>query len=345
MVAVSFWPHTTNPDIASYRLRCLRLQNMLQDKGVPAPTFQIGKPAPDVLVLSKRYDRKTLEVATRLRSGHGTRLVLDLCDNHFHFLNPDPIVVQRAKDLRSAIESVDLVVACSTYLRDVIANEVPDHSPVRVIGDLVEPPLLPSAQVQASHPLAWLRWQKLSHELHRTNTDIRRRLIWFGNHGSNHVEGGMGDIRKLLPLLKDLHRRQPLSLTVVSNSQTKFDEISETAEFPMLYSPWSRAFFSRTLLSHRICVIPINPNPFTLAKTDNRVVTALVHGLQVVADSIPSYRAYARQVHLDNWADGLERAMARTPSQPGTGIIDSDAINAAVFLPWLEALDLKRAHP
>jgi len=345
MVAVSFWPHTTNSDIASYRLRCLWLQNMLRLRGILAPNFQIGMQAPDVLMLSKRYDRKTLEVATRLRTDHRTRLVLDICDNHFHFLKPDPIVVERAHNLRRAITSVDLVVASSTYLMDVIASEVPDHPPVRVIGDLVEPPSLPSAQVQVSHPLAWIRWQKLRHELRRINTDIRRRLVWFGNHGSNHVEGGMSDIRKLLPLLNELHRKQPLSLTVVSNSRMKFDEVSEAADFPMLYSPWSRAFFSLTLLAHRTCVIPINPNPFTLAKTDNRVVTALIHGLQVVADSIPSYQNHASHISLDNWAEGLERAMGQTPSQSDSVIIDIEAVNREVLLQWLEALDLKIVHP
>lgn len=344
MLKVSFWPHTTNPDIASYRLRCLRLQNMLESRGILAPTFQVGQQAPNVLVLSKRYDRKTLEVAKQLRTSHGTKLVLDICDNHFHFLNPDPVVVERANDLRRAIASVDLIVACSTYLREVIEYEVPDHPPVRVIGDLVEPPSLPSAVIQASHPLAWLQWQKLNYELQRTSADIPRRLVWFGNHGSSHVEGGMGDIRKLLPLLGDLHRKQPLSLTVISNSRTKFEEISETADFPMLYSNWSRAFFSPTLMAHHVCVIPITPNPFTLAKTDNRVVTALVHGLKVVADSIPSYRDHARQVCLDDWEEGLERVMAQAPAWRGAGVVDCNGINDAVLLQWLEALDQTRSH-
>jgi hypothetical protein len=344
VVTVSFWPHTTNPDIASYRLRCWWLQKMLEQRGILAPTFQIGQPAPKVLVLSKRYDRKTLEVAKQLRTSHGTKLVLDICDNHFHFLNPDLVVVERANDLRRAVASVDLVVACSTYLRDVIEDEVPDHPPVRVIGDLVEPPSLPSAVVHACHPLAWLQLQKLNHELKKTSADIQRRLVWFGNHGSSHVEGGMSDIRKLLPLLGDLHRRKSLSLTVVSNSRTKFEEVSETADFPMLYSPWLRPFFSRTLMAHHICVIPITPNQFTLAKTDNRVVTALVHGLHVVADSIPSHRGHTRQVCLDRWEEGLESAMAKTPSRPGAGIIDSNAINAGVLLQWLETLGQRGEH-
>jgi len=97
-------------------------------------------------------------------------------------------------------------------------------------------------------------------------------------------------------------------------------------------------------MAHSICVIPINPNPFTLATTDNRIVTALVHGLQVVADSIPSYRRHARHACLDDWEDGLERAMTRAPSQSETANIDADAINEAVLLNWLEALDMKKAR-
>jgi len=157
-----------------------------------------------------------------------------LTGNHFHFLNPDPTVVKRANDLRRAIASVNLVVACSTYLRDVIANEVPAPRPIRVIGDFVEHPSLSSVKERTIHPLSWLRWQKLNHELTRTNDDIRKRLVWFGNHGSICVEGGMRDIRKLLPILREAHRRRLLRRTVVSNSRTTFEAVSEGAGVPLL---------------------------------------------------------------------------------------------------------------
>jgi len=333
---IQFWPHTTNTDIASFRLRCQRVEKALFSLGVNVERYRDGN-TPQVLVLSKRYDEATMMIAKRLRSTFGTKLILDICDNHFAFTSTDEVVVKRAKNLRNAIQAVDMVIASSDYLSGVIRHEVPSHPPIQVIGDLVDPPSSPSLLDKLSNPIEWLNWKKLDDQLVEVNPILHTRLVWFGNHGSDYVTGGMNDIRRALPALLAFHIGQPLSLTVISNSRRKFEILKRETDIPMLYMPWSGAFFSLALKAHAVCIIPINANPFTMAKTGNRVATALVHGLVVVADSIPSYRAFEHNVFLDDWPAGLHHAcQPRDHSKP---LLDQSEVNTEVVSKWRMVLE------
>ena len=53
--------------------------------------------------------------------------------------------------------------------------------------------------------------------------------------------------------------------------------------------------------------MPIEPNPFTLCKTANRVALSLQLGVPVVADPIPSFEEFAPFVQLGSWPESLER--------------------------------------
>jgi hypothetical protein len=136
-----------------------------------------------------------------------------------------------------------------------------------------------------------------------------RRLVWFGNHGSGYAEGGMADLSKLHSLLEQAQQDAPLSLTVISNHRGKFEQLVQAWRLPTHYLAWHPATISRALQLHDVAVIPIGLNPFTLCKTNNRVATAFLHGLAVVADTIPSYTEFADSAVLDDWGPGLHRLL------------------------------------
>jgi hypothetical protein len=58
-------------------------------------------------------------------------------------------------------------------------------------------------------------------------------------------------------------------------------------------------------MAHGTALIPINLDPFTVGMPANRVLTAFVHGLAVVGDSIPSYAEFRDCAVLDDWETGL----------------------------------------
>ncbi|HSB24036.1 MAG TPA: hypothetical protein VLE94_13135 [Burkholderiaceae bacterium] len=305
---VAFWPHTPDERVASARLRCWHVVRGLRELGVDARIHRPGDAAPRTLVLSKRYDPESLAHADVLRRLRGTRLLLDLCDNHFHNDHPTPLFEERARQLARAVRQVDHLVAASTALVAVIREHVPESPRIDVIGDLVEERLQP--------PRRWRermagRWQlmRLRRALAHSRAANGRRLVWFGNHGSPNVDGGMQDLESIRESLWRHHRDRPLSLTVISNSAEHYSRVSASWPFAHAYLPWSSANFDAALALHDVALIPITPNPFTRCKTANRVATASVHGVAVVADTIPSYEEFRGCIVLDDWGDGLARLM------------------------------------
>lgn len=306
----AFWPHTDDERVASVRLRCHLIVRELQRSGADARVYRPDATAPRTLVLSKRYDPASLAHAQSLRTRAGTRLVLDLCDNHFHCARAVEPFVQRAADLVAAVRGVDRVVAASHALADVVRQHVPQAPPIDVIGDLIEPRLQPPRRWRERMRERW-RLTRLRWRLGRAGAAAGRRLVWFGNHGSPNVDGGMQDLESVRQALHDHHRERPLSLTVISNSREHFHALTQGWAFPCLYLPWSGATFDDALALHDITLIPVRANPFTLCKTANRVATASMHGLAVAADTIPAYEEFRDCIVLGDWGAGLARLMDR----------------------------------
>src|SRR3546814_20496796 len=62
---------------------------------------------------------------------------------------------------------------------------------------------------------------------------------------------------------------------------------------PTQYVEWDLKSSARIIAEHDVAVIPVVSNPYTVCKTNNRLVFALHLGLPVVADPIPSYQAFS----------------------------------------------------
>jgi len=299
----AWWPHTTDSRVASYRLRCLQIVATLRDVGQDVSLYQPDGPAPTVMVLSKRYDRQSVRQAVSLRERAGTRLVLDLCDNHFFFKDdPEARFADRADALREACSLSDLVIAASPALADVVRQEVPTAN-VAVIPDAVEQPADSSGFRTLFRPAAAWRMRRLESFVRRTPRP--RRVIWFGSHGSPGVDAGLQDLAAIRGYLEKATASAPLCLTVVSNNTSAFETVTAGWKTPVFYLPWDASTFSQALRIHSLAIIPIGSNPFTRCKTANRVLTAAVHGLNVVADAIPSYEPMRDALVLDDWLYGL----------------------------------------
>lgn len=305
-VDIAFWPQSADRRVASTRIRCLQVIDALQRAGLRAALHRPGE-ATRVLVLAKRYDAGSLAAAQALRAQAGTRLVLDLCDNHFHADTDASRWRERAEQLRVACRVVDGVVASSPTLADVVRAECGGAVRVDVIDDGIDEGV---ADRRDRGRADWLHAARLC--AHRALHGVApgRRLLWFGNHGFANAGGGMQDLARIAPVLAAHHRAQPLTLVVVSNRWRSFRPLVQTWPWPSLYLPWSGANFARALEASDIALIPAQRNPFTVCKTSNRVVTAFHHALAVAADALPSYEAFRSAAVLDDWHAGLGALMA-----------------------------------
>jgi hypothetical protein len=303
---IGWWSSSTSLKVASTRLRGLLIMRALQGQGLAVEWFDRDRSARyEAVVLGKRYDDRTFDEAMRLQQ-RGCRIVADLCDNHF--FNPSGLEdwAIRASQLRRLLDHADRVVASTPELADVIAKECPGAPRAAVIGDppddLRAVPRSIGGRARATARLAALRARLLAFRVQG-----RTGLVWFGNHGVPYADGGMLDLVKLRPRIEALARTRRVFLTVISNHRRKFEEHVAPWRVPTAYLEWDAASFPKALAAHDVALIPVNRNGFTWCKTDNRVVTALCHGLAVVADAIPSYEAYRGTIGLDDWDAGLER--------------------------------------
>ncbi len=303
----AWWPHKARETIASYRLRCAQIIEQLRCEGLDCGLYETDRALqPKVLVLSKRYDAESVAHAADLRARIGTRIALDLCDNHFFAPDDDARWQARAAALKSAVSVADLAIASTEALAQAISEACPS-APIIVIGDAVETPYTPTWPRRLLAPVAELELAALAAALPPTTK--RRRLVWFGNQVSTPAEGGMLDLARIQPHLERLNVEIPLSLTIISNNWNKYAQLVEGWRVPTFYLRWRRATVSRALRLHEAAVIPINVNAYTRCKSNNRLVTSLVHDLGVVADSIPSYEPFADAAVLDDWENGLRRIL------------------------------------
>lgn len=337
MVKVHFWPHSRRLHVASYRLRCHMVMEGLSAQGIGTALYEVGD-RPAVLVLSKRYDPASLAQALQLKRQFGTRLYLDLCDNHFYFKEASPEASRRAAELDASIKTVDYVIASTAYLADVIRKRPEMSTPVSVIEDLAEFPRPRQLLDPLRHPRRYLEFLRLTSWLEKTTPEVRQRLVWFGNHGGGFADSGMNDLSTIRPVLDELHRRVPISLTVISNSREKYEALVRGWTVPTYYLEWNETFISPALHLHGVAVIPITRNPFTLAKSPNRVETSLMHGLGVVADRIPSYDKYRDAIYVDDWQAGLQALVSGTGDRRVLRSVDFAQANREVIGAWAALL-------
>jgi hypothetical protein len=274
---IAWKPSCYTREQSSARLRCYQPIDYLRSAGWQCELFdRTQMHRYRVVIFQKSYTPEDLDIAAHLR-GLGARTVFDLCDNHF--VGP----AERAERLRRMVDSVDTVTVSTAELAEAI------NRPCTVIDDAldcVEP----------------TRWPALRRWWPRRGT---LRLAWFGNAGQDDPPFGLIDLARIRPRLEALHARRPIRVTVISNSRAQFDRHLSGVRFPIEYHDWENRGYQSILQRQDLCLIPISPNPYTLCKSVNRLALALMLGLPVIADPIPSYEELRPFAVIGDWETGL----------------------------------------
>jgi glycosyltransferase involved in cell wall biosynthesis len=318
---IGFKPKTPDLSVASVRYRCLLPAAELCRRGFPA---QIYRPEADgyyaAVVFSKLYDRSHQELAKRLR-GAGTKVVLDLCDNHFYNPYDLPAYAQARRDLLSMLRLADRVVCSTPALADVVREEAGLELRPEVVGDPVEPAPLAPDGVPDGVP----------------------RLLWFGSHGAPNAPCGMSDLKRIAPALARARAIRDFELVVSSNDRARYERDIRPLPLRTSYVDWTRDGFPALLASAWAVVIPVTPNPFTVCKSNNRLVAALAAGVPALADSIPSYEEFSPYCRLGSWDEGLRELLsdpqgARARARAARGFLAERWSEASIGTQWLDVL-------
>ncbi len=312
-VKIFFWTNTVNKNIASFRMRCLFITQNLKKIGlnVDYATDLISKP--DIIILSKKYDVISINKVLQHRNKHKSKVLLDICDNHFVLdNNPNNFGISKKEQLIFAINNVDGIICSSYFLSEIIQKYNKNNIPIHVIEDVVEFPYSNKDYcLKDLIPLFinFIQFQILNIELFFSDVRKKNRLIWFGNFQGSFLNSGMKDLNLIKMYLENYNLNDKISLTIVSNSKNEYKKFIKKWEMKTHYINWNRFYFSKILKLHFASVIPVNKNDFTYSKSENRVTTSLSHGLKVIADPVPSYLKYNNYVYFGDWENSISKLL------------------------------------
>lgn len=326
--------------LASIRYRLDAPLAALAARGVSIDRHDRAAESTDAILFCKSHGKQALEIAERARAT-GRTIVYDLCDNLFAAHRAGHVSVARLERHRRILSLADHIVFATPALAEQIARELPGGTAHRhVVPDVLDtgPPVL------LDRPTALERWElkRLDRFLARHATALH--CVWFGK--SLGRESGYAHLDLAVSRLAD-HAR-PVTLTVVSNARVKLWRAAARWPVPVHYMPWRLATSRVTLARHRLAIVPVGLNDYTTGKTINRPATAILAGLGVVADAIPSYEELRPYIALGDWPGGLDD-YARWDATTQARLADARAMltgrygQDAVAAQWQAVLDTVRA--
>jgi hypothetical protein len=305
--AIGWHAESFDPNMASVRLRIFQPMHALQ--GLGHEVRQLGDdPADcDTIIFSKSDSPRALSLAEAARR-QGRRVIYDVCDNIFEKPPADEQGRLRQERAKALMRQADVVTCATPALAKLLTSAVPEIAgKAEIIADALE-------ESDVSRIPTWT--ERL--HLWRLGKFLRRNagvlhLVWFGKCKKGYA--GIEHLDRLVGLIELAGLSHSVTLTVISNRRRLYRRSARGWRIPKFYLPWSLATFDAALRLHKVAVIPVEANAYTLGKTINRPATALMAGLGVIADSIPAYEELRPFIFLDDWDGGLRHYMECSPNQ------------------------------
>ena len=177
-----------------------------------------------------------------------------------------------------------------------------------------------------------------------------RRILWFGNHGAPHARFGMLDLLEIREALEGIATEFPVELVVISNNPEKYRHYILPLAIPSRYVEWAVGAMAQHLRAADVVVIPNTRDPFSICKSANRSVLALLHGTPVVATRIPALMPLSECCELDDFQSGLRRYLidteyARRHVDRGQKLIAELYGQPTIGAAWLNILEMAIKAP
>jgi hypothetical protein len=328
MKKITFLAPSINPGNPGYRYRCLYPANELRKRGwkVDISTEIRTKGNRFIVVLSDIFiscsetKLTALIKSIELEKKNGSKIFASECDNLRFNPTNNKKLEDKTKNLDRLHALADLYIYTTETLADLAQKYHSSPKKIAVIPDGLETRsmLRPSGIFEKIKSIrnhqSRLDLIKLKIFIHLQKSKGITPLVWFGGHATARGSaGGMIDLLKIRNEIEKKNHSHKVSLTIISDNKSSFDENIANWSIPTHYLQWDRLNFHDALAQHEICLLPINSSAWTVCKSPNRIITALNVGLACISDEIPSYRAFAPVSKIGNWSAGLDHYL-NTPS-------------------------------
>ena len=291
---------------AGARIRYGRLEQDLAAHGVVLTLQSIADFSPeddyDALLVSKCHDARAL-VAAAAASGRGKLVGVDLFDDYFS-QKADSRLARYRLWLMQLLPNCHFAI-CSTLVMEEVARRYSPGLPVHIVND----------------PAPDVATQKLSDclatKLAKARSEQFIRLAWFGVGDNPHFKVGLSDLASHGESLRKLaDGGMDLELTVLTNPRAlTADGLALIREVPVRtrVEEWTEEREEQLLSEAFACFLPVNAQPFSVAKSLNRAVSALSAGCQVISAGYPLYEAFAELIYRDggSFIDDLKRNLMK----------------------------------
>ena len=285
MKLVVLVPSEAYRSYAGARIRYNRIAPKLARHGIDLQLADIGQFDPetadcDGLVISKCHDSRSLIAAATL-GNRGKLVGVDLFDDYFSQDSDSRLM--RYRNWLTQLAGLCDFALCST---EAMADVVPQYRsalPTHVMNDPAPGDDFGSALASAEMKAAQAR----------DNRQIR--VCWFGVGDNPYFPVGLPDLAAFGNRLAGLSRTGfDVRLTVVTNERAlSADGLAMIKGLPIATEirEWSEAAEQQALQDALVAFLPVSAQPFSVAKSLNRAVTALSEGCQALSVGYPLYRA------------------------------------------------------
>ncbi len=242
----------------------------------------------DIYIISKCYDARAIYLANLLK---GKKCVgVDIFDDYFSQIDDSRFT--RLRLWLSELATVVDFAMCATPAMISVIRKYNSSLPVHVLNDPA--------------PIGWddvnIR-KTLAAKLVYARKEKTIKLGWFGMGDNPNFPVGLRDLAAFsddLLLLKG--RGYHVDLSVLTNARAMTpDNLKRLARLPVDYRMdiWSEEKEQELLEDSLICFLPVNAQNFSIMKSLNRGITALVSGTQILSAGFPLYEPLSRFVYKD----------------------------------------------
>lgn len=278
---------------AGSRIRYGRMAQCLSETGISLSLEEIGEFDPqraqcDVLIISKCHDARALVIAD-IVFRRGIRVGVDLFDDYFS-QNDDSRLGRFRLWLRQLVNICDFAI-CSTAAIAELVGQYRRDLPVHIIND----------------PAPDIDFDRLATSLFRKAAAACSsgliRLCWFGIGDNPHFPVGISDLSAFSAEIARLATHEfAVELSILTNPRaldaSRLAMITDLP-FPANVEEWSEQRESELLRESLLCFLPVNAQPFSVAKSLNRAFTALTAGCQILSAGYPLYAALDPLIYRD----------------------------------------------
>jgi hypothetical protein len=310
MKVIVLIPSEVYRSYAGARIRYDRIAAPLQRNAIELALADISHFDPktadcDAIVISKCHDARAFVAAAEV-SARGKLVGVDLFDDYFSQASDSRLT--RYRDwLAQLIDLCDFAL-CSTQAMAEVAQRYRSSLPTHVMNDPA-----PSGSFGTA--------AAISERKRNEARDLREiRLCWFGVGDNAYFPVGLTDLAAYGNVLAALSRTGfEVRLKVVTNARAlSADGLGMLRRLPVRteIEEWSEDAEQEALDDAFAAFLPVGAQPFSVAKSLNRAVTALSAGCQVLSAGYPLYEALYTFIYRNatELLEDLERGQMRFSS-------------------------------